>query len=493
MKIAVIGAGYVGLVSGACFAEFGFNVTNVDLDEKKIAGLKLGQIPIYEPGLDSMVKQGLEKGLLEFTTDLHTAVSNAEVIMIAVGTPTRESDGYADLTYVFKAAEEIARSISRYTVVVTKSTVPMGTCRKIAEIIEKTRPDLKCGKDFDVASNPEFLREGSAINDFLRPDRIVVGTNSDRAKALMSRLYRPLYLIETPIVFTDIETSEMIKYGANSFLAMKIAFVNQMSDLCEKMGADVQDFARGIGLDRRIGRLFLNVGPGYGGSCFPKDTLALSMIARDNEAPLSLIEKVVESNDNRKYNMAGKIIQSLGERKDVKGSKVAVLGITFKPNTDDLRDAASLVIVQELLKAGIEVTVYDPLYHAGSSRVQHLDGVWEKVNWSRGAYQAMQGADAAVILTEWNEFRALDVEKIIENLISPDGYLPLLIDLRNIYKLHEMNGLEYISLGRKAVGKTKPSDFSGAAEAGSKAGTVEDVAAQEDAAVVGEAEDQKVA
>jgi len=453
MKIAVIGAGYVGLVSGACFAEFGFNVTNVDLDEKKIAGLKLGQIPIYEPGLDSMVKQGLEKGLLEFTTDLHTAVSNAEVIMIAVGTPTRESDGYADLTYVFKAAEEIARSISRYTVVVTKSTVPMGTCRKIAEIIEKTRPDLKCGKDFDVASNPEFLREGSAITDFLRPDRIVVGTNSDRAKGLMARLYRPLYLIETPIVFTDIETSEMIKYGANGFLAMKIAFVNQMSDLCEKLGADVQDFAKGIGLDRRIGRLFLNVGPGYGGSCFPKDTLALSMIARDNDSPLSLIEKVIESNDNRKYNMARKIIQALADRKEVRGSKVAVLGITFKPNTDDLREAASIVIVQELLNAGIEVNVYDPLYHAGSSRIQGLDGVWKNVNWSHGSYQAMQGADAAIILTEWNEFRALDVERITQSLNAPEGFFPLLIDMRNIYKLHEMDGLEYLSLGRKAIGK----------------------------------------
>ncbi|NBT85244.1 MAG: UDP-glucose/GDP-mannose dehydrogenase family protein, partial [Alphaproteobacteria bacterium] len=343
MRITIIGSGYVGLVTGACFAEFGFKVTSVDNDENKIANLVKGQIPIYEPGLESLVRHNQTTGRLGFTTDLKTSVREADVVMIAVGTPARRGDGFADLSYVFKATEEIAESLNGYTVVVTKSTVPVGTCRKVAEIIEQKRPDLKRGTHFDVASNPEFLREGSAISDFMRPDRVVVGTDSNTAKEVLAKLYRPLYLIETPIVFTSIETSELIKYASNGFLAMKIAFINQMADLCEKAGADVQDLAKGIGLDGRIGRKFLNAGPGYGGSCFPKDTLALSKTAHDLGSPVTLIDAVVSSNDARKKAMAKKVLDELEKRGSVSGKTVAVLGITFKPNTDDLRDAPSLV------------------------------------------------------------------------------------------------------------------------------------------------------
>ncbi len=450
MRIAMIGSGYVGLVTGACFSEFGFNVTNVDQDVKKIQDLERGKIPIYEPGLDSLVQHGRAAGRLSFTTDLSGAVNQADIVMIAVGTPTRRGDGYADLSYVYQAAEQIALALNGYTVVVTKSTVPVGTCRKVAKIIEKTRPDLKRGIDFDVASNPEFLREGSAISDFMRPDRIVIGTDSNRAKELLSKLYRPLYLIETPIVFTSIETSELIKYASNGFLAMKIAFINQMADLCEKAGADIQELAKGIGLDGRIGRKFLNVGPGYGGSCFPKDTLALSRTAHDFNSPLTLIDAVVEANDSRKKEMAGKIIAALKGRGDIKGKTISVLGITFKPNTDDLRDAPSLVIVPELLKAGLKVKVYDPLYYAGSERLGYatdLDGV----EWSINAYASMQDADCVVILTEWNEFRALDLDRIKTLLNAPQGFKPLMIDLRNIYKPSEMEEIEYVSLGRGKI------------------------------------------
>ncbi len=450
MRVTMIGSGYVGLVTGACFAEFGFNVTNVDQDAKKIKDLEKGKIPIYEPGLDSLVQHGQKAGRLTFTTELSKAVSQADIVMIAVGTPTRRGDGYADLSYVYQAAEQIAASINGYTVVVTKSTVPVGTCRKVAEIIEKTRPDLKRGVDFDVASNPEFLREGSAIGDFMRPDRVVIGTDSNRAKELLSKLYRPLYLIETPIVFTSIETSELIKYASNGFLAMKIAFINQMADLCEKAGADIQELAKGIGLDGRIGRKFLNAGPGYGGSCFPKDTLALSKTAHDFEAPLTLIDAVVEANDFRKKAMAGKIVAVLKARGDIKGKTVSVLGITFKPNTDDLRDAPSLVIVPELLKAGLKVRVYDPLYYAGSERLDHAAD-FKGVEWSRDAYSSMQGADCVVILTEWNEFRALDLDKLKILLNTPKGFKPLIVDLRNIYKPSEMEEVEYVSIGRGRV------------------------------------------
>jgi UDPglucose 6-dehydrogenase len=453
MRIAMIGSGYVGLVSGACFAEFGFEVTSVDVDTKKIQALRQGVIPIYEPGLDSLVQQGLKKKRLTFTTDLKDAVQNAQVVMIAVGTPSRRGDGYADLTYVYQAAEKIAQVLKPYTVVVTKSTVPVGTCREVAAIIERLRPDLKQGVDFDVASNPEFLREGSAINDFMRPDRVIVGTESDKAKQVLSHLYRPLYLIETPIVFTNIETAELIKYAANGFLAMKIAYINQMSDLCEKVGADVQELAKGIGLDGRIGRKFLNVGPGYGGSCFPKDTLALSKTAYDHHAPLTLIDTVIKANDDRKQDMATRIIQALSKRGNLKDQKVALLGITFKPNTDDLRDAASLVIVPALLKVGLKVCIYDPLYYKGAERLETLDHIpleanWADVEWGTNPYHAMEGADAVVILTEWNEFRALDTDRIKTLLKAKESFVPLMIDFRNIYKPLEMAGLEYHSLGR---------------------------------------------
>lgn len=450
MRITIIGSGYVGLVTGACFAEFGFKVTSVDNDENKIANLVKGQIPIYEPGLESLVRHNQTTGRLGFTTDLKTSVREADVVMIAVGTPARRVDGFADLSYVFKATEEIAESLNGYTVVVTKSTVPVGTCRKVAEIIEQKRPDLKRGTHFDVASNPEFLREGSAISDFMRPDRVVVGTDSNTAKEVLAKLYRPLYLIETPIVFTSIETSELIKYASNGFLAMKIAFINQMADLCEKAGADVQDLAKGIGLDGRIGRKFLNAGPGYGGSCFPKDTLALSKTAHDLGSPVTLIDAVVSSNDARKKAMAKKVLDELEKRGSVSGKTVAVLGITFKPNTDDLRDAPSLVIVPELLAAGVKVCVYDPLYYRGSERLGHTDD-FKGVEWSKDAYEAMTGADAAVILTEWNEFRALDLDQVRGALKVEPGFKPLLVDLRNIYKPAEMDGIDYVSIGRGRV------------------------------------------
>ncbi len=462
MRIAMVGSGYVGLVSGACFAEFGFDVVNIDLDKDKIHSLKQGKIPIYEPGLDSLVQQGLAKGRLTFTTDLANAVSNAKVVMIAVGTPAQRGNGDADLTHVFQAAEQIAQALTPYTVVVTKSTVPVGTSRQVAKIIQRLRPDLKEGVDFDVASNPEFLREGSAINDFMRPDRVVIGTNSTKANQVLSQLYRPLYLIETPIVFTNIETAELIKYAANGFLAMKIAFINQLADLCEKVNADVQELAKGIGLDGRIGRKFLNVGPGYGGSCFPKDTLALSKTAHDHQTPLTLIDAVIHANDARKYRMAERIIEILKQRGGPQERRIAVLGLTFKPNTDDLRDAASLVIIPALLKAGIKVCIYDPLYYAGSNRLQGLPealgGFGAKVEWAADPYHAMEQADGAVILTEWNEFRALDLAKIKVSLKTPLGHLPLLIDFRNIYKTFEMDGIDYHSLGRGSIDKMSKVD-----------------------------------
>ena len=436
MRIAVIGTGYVGLVSGACFSEFGVSVTCVDKDAQKIARLQQGEVPIYEPGLDQIVESNARAGRLAFTTDLAAAVAGADAVFIAVGTPSRRGDGHADLTYVFAAAEEIARALTGYAVVVTKSTVPVGTGRHVAEIIGKARPELA----FDVVSNPEFLREGSAIQDFMRPDRVVIGAESARAQDIMRELYRPLYLIETPMIFTSVETAELTKYAANSFLATKISFINEIADLCEQVGADVQDVARGIGLDGRIGRKFLHAGPGYGGSCFPKDCLALVRTAQEVGAPVSIVETVVAVNDARKERMAQRIIRACGGT--VEGKSIAVLGLTFKPNTDDMRESASLTIVPALQRAGATIRAFDP---EGMDEAKTLlDGV----DFCAGAYEAMEGADALVIVTEWNEFRALDLKRVRASLRSPT-----VIDLRNIYKPADMAeaGFYYFSIGRRSV------------------------------------------
>ena len=437
MKIAVIGTGYVGLVSGTCFAEFGMHVTCVDKDHEKIAFLHQGKSPIYEPGLEALMEKGVKANRLKFTTDLPSAVKDADVVFIAVGTPMQEGDGHADLSYVFAAAREIILAAEGYTVIVTKSTVPVDTAKKLEALIQELRPD----GDIDVVSNPEFLREGSAIEDFMRPDRIVVGTRSQRAAGVMQQLYRPLYLLETPIVVTTPESSELIKYASNSFLAAKIAFINEVSDLCEKCGADVSDVAKGIGLDGRIGRKFLHVGPGYGGSCFPKDTLAMAKTAQDYGAPLSIIEAVIEANDHRKKQMAQRIIQVCGG--DVKGKKIAILGVTFKPNTDDMRDSPSLTIIPLLQAQGAKIAAYDP---AGMDVAAHfLTGV----AWGRDAYDIMSEADAVVIITEWNEFRSLNLNHM-KSLVKT----PLIIDLRNIYPISEMekSGFIYHSLGRPSLG-----------------------------------------
>ena len=436
MRIAVIGTGYVGLVSGACFSEFGVSVTCVDKDAQKIARLQQGEVPIYEPGLDQIVASNARAGRLAFTTDLAAAVAGADAVFIAVGTPSRRGDGHADLTYVFAAAEEIARALTGYAVVVTKSTVPVGTGRHVAEIIRKARPELA----FDVVSNPEFLREGSAIQDFMRPDRVVIGAESARAQDVMRELYRPLYLIETPMIFTAVETAELTKYAANSFLATKISFINEIADLCEQVGADVQDVAKGIGLDGRIGRKFLHAGPGYGGSCFPKDCLALVRTAQEAGAPVSIVETVVAVNDARKDRMAQRIIRACGG--SVEGKNIAVLGLTFKPNTDDMRESASLTIIPALQRAGAAIHAFDPEGMDEAKKL--LDGV----TFCAGAYDAMEGADAVVIVTEWNEFRALDLKRVRALLRSPT-----VIDLRNIYKPADMAeaGFFYFSIGRRSV------------------------------------------
>ena len=433
MRIAMIGTGYVGLVSGACFSEFGIDVACVDKDEAKIAALKAGKIPIYEPGLEELVERNAKAGRLTFTTDLATAVAGAEAVFIAVGTPSRRGDGHADLTYVFAAAEEIARALTGYAVVVTKSTVPVGTGRKVAERIRAVRPEA----DFDVASNPEFLREGSAIGDFMRPDRVVIGTASERARAVMRRVYRPLSLIERPIVFTKLETSELIKYAGNAFLAAKVTFINEIADLCEKLGADVHDVAKGIGLDGRIGSKFLHPGPGYGGSCFPKDTLALVRTAQEAKAPLRMVETVIDINARRKKSMAARVIDACGGA--VAGKTVAVLGLTFKPNTDDMRESPSLDIVPALIAAGAKVRAYDP---EGMSEAKKL---LNAVDYCAGPYEAMQGADALVIVTEWNAYRSLDLGRMKALLKSP-----VVVDLRNIYSPREMAaaGFKYASIGR---------------------------------------------
>src|SRR5690349_7511990 len=452
MRIAVIGTGYVGLVSGACFSEFGVSVTCVDKDAGKIERLKAGDIPIYEPGLEELVSSNARAGRLSFTTDLAAAVAGADAVFIAVGTPSRRGDGHADLSYVFGAAEEIARALTGYAVVVTKSTVPVGTGRKVAQILRRVRPEGA----FDVVSNPEFLREGSAISDFMRPDRVVIGAETERAREIMRALYRPLYLIETPIVFTAIETSELIKYAANCFLATKISFINEIADLCEKVGADVQDVARGIGLDGRIGPKFLHPGPGYGGSCFPKDTLALVKTARDANAPISLIETTVEFNDARKRDMVERIVAAVGG--SVAGKTVGVLGLTFKPNTDDMRDAPSLVILPELVKRGAKVQAHDPV------GVEEAKKLMPELSYCGDAYDAVAGADVLVILTEWNSYRALDLKRI-KGLMKAAN----IVDLRNIYRPDEVMqlGYRYASLGRPQPTHGEPAvaDLAAAREA----------------------------
>jgi len=433
MKIAMIGTGYVGLVSGACFSEFGVNVVCVDKDAGKIERLQQGEIPIFEPGLDDLVARNMEAGRLSFTTDLSSAVAGADAVFIAVGTPTRRGDGHADLSYVYAAAAEIAAALTNYCVIVTKSTVPVGTGREVARIVREERPDAA----FDVASNPEFLREGSAIGDFMRPDRVVIGAENERARETLRRLYQPLYLIETPIIFTKLETSELIKYAANTFLATKITFINEIADLCEKVGADVHDVARGIGLDGRIGRKFLHPGPGYGGSCFPKDTLALVKTAQDFGAPLRIVETVVDINDKRKRAMAARIVQACGG--SVQGKTVAILGLTFKPNTDDMRDSPSLEIVPALEAAGARIRAYDPEGMGEAKKL--LTGI----TYCSDAYEAMTDADCVAIITEWNQFRALDLERAKSVLRQP-----VMVDLRNVYDPRQMAdaGFTYTSIGR---------------------------------------------
>lgn len=434
MKIAMIGTGYVGLVSGVCFSDFGHEVTCVDKDPAKIAMLERGEVPIYEPGLDELMAKNVAAGRLSFTGNLKTAVQGADAVFIAVGTPTRRGDGHADLTYVFAAAEEIAEAITDYTVVVTKSTVPVGTNRRVKQIIHKARPEL----DFDVASNPEFLREGAAIDDFMRPDRVVIGVQGDRAAEVMNKIYRPLFLREFPIVTTDLESAEMIKYAANAFLATKITFINEIAALCERAGADVKQVAKGIGLDGRIGNKFLHAGPGYGGSCFPKDTRALARIGQELGLPMQITETVIKVNDEIKRRMVDKILDLCNGT--VNGKVIAVLGATFKPNTDDMRDAPSLTIIPALVGGGAKVRVVDPQGLAEGEAL--LPGV----HWVDDAYKAAQNADAVVLLTEWNEFRALDLKRLAKRMTTPR-----MADLRNIYSPKDAKraGFEaYVGVGR---------------------------------------------
>lgn len=435
MRVAMIGTGYVGLVSGACFADFGHVVTCVDKDASKINRLHQNIMPIYEPGLDDLVEKNVKEERLFFTTEAKDAIADADAVFIAVGTPSRRGDGHADLSYVYAAAEEIAELMTGFTVVVTKSTVPVGTGDEVEEIIRKKRPDA----DFAVVSNPEFLREGAAIKDFKIPDRVVVGTEDERAKEIMEELYRPLFLNQTPIVFTERRTSELIKYAANAFLAVKITFINEMADLCEAVGANVQEVSRGIGLDGRIGKKFLNAGPGYGGSCFPKDTLALTKTANDYNSPVRIVDTVVEVNASRKKAMAGKIIKAMGG--DVSGKTIGVLGLAFKQNTDDMRDAPSLDIIPALVEAGAKIKAYDP---EAMEEAKHL---LNGIDYAENAYSAVDSADAMVILTEWDQFRALDLERIKASLNGD-----VVVDLRNIYSPEDMSkrGFTYTSIGRPA-------------------------------------------
>ncbi|PTQ09927.1 UDP-glucose 6-dehydrogenase [Sphingomonas oleivorans] len=436
MRITMIGTGYVGLVSGACFSDFGHDVICVDKDVRKIEALEKGVMPIYEPGLDALVESNVRAGRLSFTTDLAPAVADADAVFIAVGTPSRRGDGHADLSYVFAATREIAAAVTKPTVIVTKSTVPVGTGDEVERILREVQPDITTY----VVSNPEFLREGAAIEDFKRPDRIVVGTDEEAARAVMQEIYRPLYLNQAPLLFTGRRTSELIKYAANAFLATKITFINEMADLCEMVGADVKDVSRGIGLDNRIGSKFLHAGPGYGGSCFPKDTLALLKTAEDFQSPVRIVEAVVQVNDARKRAMGRKVIKAMGG--DARGKTVAVLGLTFKPNTDDMRDAPAIAVIQALQDAGAVVRAYDP------EGVEQARPLLSNVDFVANAYEAADGADALVIVTEWDEFRALDLKRLAGILTSP-----ILVDLRNIYPPEEVSraGLSYHGIGRASV------------------------------------------
>ncbi|MFC3053699.1 UDP-glucose dehydrogenase family protein [Kordiimonas pumila] len=433
MKIAVIGTGYVGLVSGACFSEFGHTVTCVDKDAGKIERLLAGEIPIYEPGLDSLVARNNQAGRLFFTTSLKDAMDGAQAVFIAVGTPSRRGDGHADLQYVFAAVEELAAYIKSYTVIVTKSTVPVGTGAEI----KKRLSALLDTSLFDVASNPEFLREGAAIEDFMRPDRVVVGIEGEKAKAVMSELYRPLFLNETPVVFTNRETAEVIKYAANAFLATKISFINEMADLCEQVGADVQQVSKGIGLDKRIGNKFLHAGPGYGGSCFPKDTRALVHSADTYGVPMQIVRSVVDVNEKRKLAMAEKVVKACGG--SVTGKRIAILGLTFKPNTDDMRESPSLDIIPALQKQGATIHAYDP---KGMEEAAHM---LTDITFHDEPYSTLAGADAVVIITEWNQFRALDLARVKDLMKTP-----VMVDLRNVYGLADVAayGFSYTGIGR---------------------------------------------
>ena len=433
MNATIIGTGYVGLVSGVCFADFGHNVICVDKDPVKIDMLNAGKMPIYEPGLEALVKKNVDEGRLTFTTETREAVKKADAVFIAVGTPSRRGDGHADLSYVYAAAEEIAEQIEGFTVVVTKSTVPVGTGDEVEARMRKVNPNA----DFAVVSNPEFLREGAAITDFKIPNRVIVGTDDPRAIEVMKDLYRPLFINETPILFTSRRTSELTKYAANAFLATKITFINEMADLCEKVGANVQDVSRGIGLDNRIGKKFLHAGPGYGGSCFPKDTLAIVKTAQDFGAPVKIIEAVEQINKDRKRAMASRIIEAC--QGDVKGKTIGVLGLAFKPNTDDMRDSPSLDIIPMLQAKGAHIQAYDP------EAMHEAQGLLKDIDYKQNAYETADGADALVIVTEWNQFRALDLERLKDLLKAP-----IIVDLRNVYKPQTMKdmGFEYSSIGR---------------------------------------------
>lgn len=433
MHITVVGAGYVGLVSAACFADFGHEVACIDVSDIRIEALKNGKMPIYEPGLDALVAANVQAGRLTFTTDLDDAVAKADVVFIAVGTPSRRGDGHADLTYVHAAAASIARAACGFTVVVTKSTVPVGTGDEVSRIIAETNPQA----DVSVVSNPEFLREGSAIDDFKRPDRIVVGTEDDRSREVMMEVYRPLYLNQAPLVFVSRRTAELTKYAGNAFLAMKITFINEIADLCDRLGTNVQEVARGIGLDGRIGSKFLNAGPGYGGSCFPKDTLALVKTAQDAESPLRLVETTVAINDQRKRGMGRKVIAACGGK--VRGKTIGLLGLTFKPNTDDMREAPSIAIVRALLDAGARIRAFDPV------GMEAAKSIMDDVTYTTDAYDAAKDADCLVLITEWNEFRSLDLERLHKIMKRP-----VFVDLRNVYPPREMAaaGFSYTSLGR---------------------------------------------
>ena len=433
MRIAMVGTGYVGLVSGACFSEFGLDVICVDKDDKKIKDLNSGIIPIFEPGLDVLVRNNFQSGRLKFSTNLKKSIRESEVVFIAVGTPSRRGDGHADLTYVYDVAKEIAETIDSYKVIAMKSTVPVGTGREVQKIIQDVNPNA----EFDIVSNPEFLREGSAINDFMRPDRIVIGADSTKAKDVMRHLYKALYLIETPILFTNLETSEIIKYAANTFLATKITFINEISDLCENVGADIHDVSKGIGLDKRIGSKFLHPGPGYGGSCFPKDTLAFIKSAKEYNSPLRIVETVVDINNNRKSKMHERVINACNG--SVNGKNIAILGLTFKPNTDDMRDSPALEIVNNLVNAGAKISAYDP------GGMDEAKKIIKNIKYCTNTYETVESASCLVIITEWNEFRNLDFVRIKKSMQSP-----VLVDLRNIYSPEDMKsyGFTYYSIGR---------------------------------------------